>query len=227
MKYAFAKFALVAAVVMAFAADASAQGRGRRGGNWGGNWNNASGYYPAANSGWYSPSGYSNWNYPVTYGNSWYGQGGYRSYYTPSYSYYTPSYSYSTPSYSYSTPSYSYYTTPSNSVVTSNPVITQTSFYEPSDSRKSLLTVIVPTTDAQVWLNGTLMSSQGIERLYSSPPLDAGNYTYSVKAQWMMDGKPVEQLRDVTVRAGQRSSVDFRQSSGQPAPLPVPQQPLK
>jgi uncharacterized protein (TIGR03000 family) len=208
MRYAFAKLALVTTVLTVFAADATAQGRGRRGG--GNIWNNvASWYLPSANTGWYVPGTYSNWNYPVTYGDSWSGRGGYRSYYTPSYSYYTPS--------------YSYYTTPSTAVVTSNPVITQTSFYEPSDSRKSLLTVIVPTTDAQVWLNGTLMSSQGFERNYSSPPLETGlNYTYSVKAQWMVDGRPVEQLRDVTVRAGQRSTVDFRQPSGQPAPLPVP-----
>lgn len=202
MRYAFAKIALVGAVFMAFAADASAQGRGWRGGR---NWNNvASWYYPAASTGWYYPSSYSTWNYPATYGSTWYGRGGYRSYYTPS---------------------YSYYTTPSTTVVTSDPVITQTSFYEPSDSRKSLLTVIVPTSDAQLWLNGTLMNTQGIERSFSSPPLDLGvNYSYSVKAQWTVDGKPFEQLRDVTVRAGQQSTVDFRQSSTQSTPLPIPQQ---
>lgn len=206
MRNAFAKIALVAAVFLAVATDASAQGRGRRGANW----NNSSWYYPIVSNGWYSPSSYSYWNYPVTYGNSWYGRGGYRSYYTPSYSYYTPSYS---------------YYPPSTTVVTSDPVISQTSFYEPSDSRKSLLTVIVPTSDTQIWLNGTLMSSQGFERNYSSPPLEAGlNYTYSVKAQWMIDGKPVEQLRDVTVRAGQRSTVDFRLPAGQPVPSPALQQ---
>jgi uncharacterized protein (TIGR03000 family) len=201
MRVAFAKIALVAAVFTAFSADASAQGRGRRGG-----W-----YYPAANTGWYYPSNYSNWNYPVAYGDSWYGRGGYRSYYTPSYSYYPPSNS---------------YYTPNTTVVTNNPVIAQTSYYEPSDSRKALLTVIVPASDAQIWLNGTLMSSQGFERNYSSPPLDLGvNYTYSVKAQWTRDGKPVEQLRDVTVRAGQRSTVDFRESLGVTSvPLPVPLQ---
>lgn len=202
MKFAFAKIALVAAVFMAFEADASAQGRGRRGVNWG-KWNNSSWYYPAANTGWYYPSSYSTWNDPVTYNSSWYGRGRYRTYYTPS---------------------YSYSTTP-GTVVTSDPVITQTSYYESGDSRKSLLTVIVPASDAQIWLNGTLMSTQGIERNFSSPPLDAGvNYTYSVKAQWSVDGKPVEQLRDVTVRAGQRSTVDFRQQPSQIAPLPIPTQ---
>jgi uncharacterized protein (TIGR03000 family) len=200
MKFAYAKIALVAAVLGTFAADASAQGRGRRGVNWN---NVVSWYYPAVNSGWYSPSSYSNWGYPGTYNSSWYGRGGNRTYYTPNYWYSTPTYSYYSPLvYSYTTP---------GTVVTSDP-------------RKSLLNVIVPTADAQLWLNGTLMSSQGFERNFSSPPLETGvNYTYSVKVQWMMDGKPVEQIRDVTVRAGQRSSVDFRTSPGQTAPQPVPQ----
>lgn len=201
MKYAFAKFALVAAVFTAFESDASAQGRGRRASGF--YWTNPTWVNPSVNTGWYYPSTYSRWDDPVTYGSYWNGRGRNRTYYQPY-----------------------YYTTPNTgTVVTSDPVITQTSYYEPSDARKSLLTVIVPASDAQLWLNGTQMNSQGIERNFSSPPLDFGvNYKYTVKAQWTMDGKPVEQVRDVTVRAGQRSTVDFRSQSGQPAPAPVPQQ---
>jgi len=165
------------------------------------------------------------------YGNGYYGS----SYYSPSY--YNSGYAYS-PSYgSYSyVPNYSYAPSPgydSNQVYPSAPAAvtgyaqspdysiqanpstpsatTQQSLYysPPQTDNSAQIRVLVPA-GAQVWVGGELTSQTGSERVFSSPVIQPGRtYTYEVKARWMQEGEPVEQVKQVRVQANQTTTVDF------------------
>jgi uncharacterized protein (TIGR03000 family) len=58
----------------------------------------------------------------------------------------------------------------------------------------------------------------GKDRLFVSPPLLPGyTYQYQVRASWTVDGEPVTQVRDITVRPGQNVTVELRgPAPGQP-----------
>ena len=97
----------------------------------------------------------------------------------------------------------------------------------------ALLKVQVPL-DAEIWLEGQQMRSTGRLRHYRSPPLNpAKGYAYEVRARWTFDGKPVEDVRHVAIRAGGISLVDFthldplvpRPSQPKDAPKPTPAAP--
>ncbi len=88
------------------------------------------------------------------------------------------------------------------------------------DPRAAHLDVHVPA-DAEVWLEGLKTHQTGEERHFTSPALIADqDYVYEVRAKWTEDGRPVEQSRSVSVRAGQRVRIDFL--SSEPEGLPVP-----
>jgi uncharacterized protein (TIGR03000 family) len=71
------------------------------------------------------------------------------------------------------------------------------------------ITVIVPA-DAEVFFDGNPTKQTGTQRVFDSPPLKPGSrYTYSVRARWTADGRPVDQTRSVPVRAGAQIRVDF------------------
>jgi uncharacterized protein (TIGR03000 family) len=73
----------------------------------------------------------------------------------------------------------------------------------------ALLQVHVPA-DAEVWLEGQKMRSTCLRRHYRSPPLDpVKGYAYEVRARWQHDGKPIEDVRHVAIRAGATVLVDF------------------
>jgi uncharacterized protein (TIGR03000 family) len=73
----------------------------------------------------------------------------------------------------------------------------------------ALLKVQVPE-NAEIWLEGQKMRSIGAQRHYRSPPLDpAKDYVYEVRARWLVDGKPYEDVRHVAIRAGATIAVDF------------------
>jgi uncharacterized protein (TIGR03000 family) len=79
----------------------------------------------------------------------------------------------------------------------------------PSMPLTALLKVQVPL-EADVWLEGQKMRSGGRLRHYRSPPLDpAKGYIYEVRARWMFDDKPVEDVRHIAIRAGAIALVDF------------------
>jgi len=197
--------ATLAGSIAATATDALGQYRGGRGYGWGGN------------GGW---SGYGrNWGYngyTGGYTNGYYGSG-YNYYHSPYYSNYSGSYyapivpqTYESPSYYYSVPSTSGTVAPAG--------------YSTTDSASTLATinVLLPVADADVWLGSTQTTSRGTQRTFQSPPLQPGmDYSYTVKAHWVENGKPIDQAREVTVRAGQTSTVDFRTSSqAEQVPLP-------
>jgi uncharacterized protein (TIGR03000 family) len=72
-----------------------------------------------------------------------------------------------------------------------------------------LLTIYVPY-DAKIEVNGLPTRSEGSRRQYVSYGLKPGfNYKYEVRAQVIRDGKPVEDVRTVTLTAGSREMVTF------------------
>jgi uncharacterized protein (TIGR03000 family) len=72
-----------------------------------------------------------------------------------------------------------------------------------------MLAVSVPE-DAKVFVNGQPTTSTGNERQYVSRDLVSGmNYTYEVKAEVVRDGKTVEQVKRVSLRAGETSDLAF------------------
>jgi uncharacterized protein (TIGR03000 family) len=84
------------------------------------------------------------------------------------------------------------------------------------------LTVVVPTVEAQVWIGDSPTTQQGTQRLFHSPALEPGkNFIYTIKARWMENGQAVERERQVTVQAGERIMVNFRESPGEAAPAPA------
>jgi len=74
------------------------------------------------------------------------------------------------------------------------------------------ITVMVPTADAQVWFEDTALPQTGKERTFKAPiPNDGQSHTYNIKARWTNEsGKAVEKTVQVTVKAGQTSTADFR-----------------
>jgi len=75
-----------------------------------------------------------------------------------------------------------------------------------------IITVMVPTADAQVWFEDTALPQTGKERTFKAPiPNDGQSHTYNIKAKWTNEsGKSVEKTVQVTVKSGQTSTADFR-----------------
>jgi uncharacterized protein (TIGR03000 family) len=89
-----------------------------------------------------------------------------------------------------------------------------------TDKANAEITVIVPAS-AEVLFDGSPTTSRGTERTYLTPLLEPGkNYYYEVVARWTVDGKPVEQKRKVSVKAGARVRVDFTTTSSETGTAP-------
>lgn len=72
-----------------------------------------------------------------------------------------------------------------------------------------LLAVNVPE-DAKIYVNGTATSSMGEARQYVSRDLQRGyNYTYEVRAEVVRDGRTVEQVKEINLRAGETANLAF------------------
>ncbi len=79
----------------------------------------------------------------------------------------------------------------------------------PVPGNSGLLTIWVPH-DAKVIINGMNTRSQGGRRQYVSYGLQPGfDYKYEVRAQVVRNGQLLEDVRTVTLTAGQRDSVAF------------------
>jgi uncharacterized protein (TIGR03000 family) len=75
------------------------------------------------------------------------------------------------------------------------------------------VTVNVPS-DAQVWFDGSAMASSNRRvRLFQSPPLRPGRYTYEIRARWQEFGREVNQTQKVAFAPGDQVWLDF------PAPV--------
>jgi uncharacterized protein (TIGR03000 family) len=73
------------------------------------------------------------------------------------------------------------------------------------------LMVILPTRDAELWVNDTFMTKQGSSRSFISPFLIPGkHFVYDLKVRYKnKQGRVVEQLRSIIVQAGSSDIVDF------------------
>jgi uncharacterized protein (TIGR03000 family) len=68
--------------------------------------------------------------------------------------------------------------------------------------------------NAEVWLEKEKMAGTGLERVFVSPPVAPGKmHIYSLRATWIENGKPVEQVRVVGVKAGETARVNFVSAS--------------
>ncbi len=82
-------------------------------------------------------------------------------------------------------------------------------FYRPVDSDSGMLLVSVPA-DARVFVNGKQTTSTGVDRQYISRGLQLGQqYAYEVRAEFVRDGKPVTETRNVQLTGGAMSSLSF------------------
>jgi len=134
------------------------------------------------------------WGYPYNDYGFGYGYGGY------GYGGFYPSPYYDYGAYSLA-PTYSY-----------GPTFGAPSIAAPNTEMGAQLDVLVPDPNATVWFDGQQTASQGMTRYFDSPALPPGReFTYTVKAAWTERGQSVVQERVVTVRAGSRVVVDFRQ----------------
>jgi uncharacterized protein (TIGR03000 family) len=158
-------------------------GGGGWGGGRGGGWGGGRGYYGRG----YYGSGFGLYlGSPYYYG---YGSPYYGSYYDygPSTYIIERSSSYVDPSYSYAPPA------------SENP-------------NAVMLEVRVPE-NAQVWVAGDKTNQTGAVRHFVSPPLEAGTYTYEIRARWTdATGKSVERTKTLDVQAGSRLGVDFNKT---------------
>lgn len=87
--------------------------------------------------------------------------------------------------------------------------------------------VVVPSADAQVWVEGVEMASRGTNRVLESPELAPGrSYTYTIRASWNQGNQTVGDERKVDVVPGQTFSVDFTRAAprGNAERMPAPKQ---
>jgi uncharacterized protein (TIGR03000 family) len=202
--------ALAGILGLLLCSDAHAQrgGGGKRGG--GGSRPNA---YPGYNSGYnhnYGSyrGGYSN---GITFGVGL-GYGIQPQYYNRSYYPYSSSYDYPSQGTTYYTTPSVVYSTPNVVYTPSSPIYDITTVSAEVTTGRAIIEVTVPAADAKVLFGTTVMEQQqGKERRYESTEIALGqNFTYTITARWMNDGKPMEQVQKVDVMAGKTSKAIFR-----------------
>lgn len=160
------------------------------------------GYYPYYGLGLGWGLGYPYYGY-----GSGYPYYGYSSYYYP-YS----SYGYSYPSYSgidYTPPAEVYTDDSDVAPIGNAEQYTSTSKLDALNDNRAHITIRVPDENAVLTVNGLQMASTGKERYFQSPELTSGEYSYDVKAQWQVNGKPVTETKKVLVRPNTQSYVNF------------------
>lgn len=77
---------------------------------------------------------------------------------------------------------------------------------------RAQIRVLLPSPNAKLWLNDTPTRQQGACRVFVSPPLGEASgytYTYVLKASWLEKGREVTRAKQVRVRPGQETLVDF------------------
>jgi uncharacterized protein (TIGR03000 family) len=68
--------------------------------------------------------------------------------------------------------------------------------------------VVTLPAEAKLTVDGQPTTSTSTRRVFVSPALTPGNeYTYTLKAEFAQDGKPVQVTKEITVRAGLETKV--------------------
>jgi uncharacterized protein (TIGR03000 family) len=78
-------------------------------------------------------------------------------------------------------------------------------------AKKRIILIVKVPADAQIEVDGAPTKATGEVRKFKSPELDVGkDYSYTIKATWTRNGKPIVVERKVAVRAGEETEVDLR-----------------
>lgn len=105
----------------------------------------------------------------------------------------------------YSVPSYVPYPMP-----TAGPAGPESEATRPTHADRAALHITVPDDNAVIYFDGDKMLGAGHDRLVMTPTIEPGHeFKFQVEATWTEDGKPVTQLREGTVTAGDEVDVDF------------------
>jgi uncharacterized protein (TIGR03000 family) len=98
---------------------------------------------------------------------------------------------------------------PAGNVIFAEPAVAT----PPPDATRIRLTVRLPDAAAEVWIEQTAMKGDGPERVFDSPPLQAGKtYRYELVANWKENGESKAESRTVTAVPGEGKVIDFTQS---------------
>lgn len=171
----------------------------------GGNWNRGWGGW-----GWGLGLGYyGGWGWPYSYGYGYPYYGWYSSY--PSYDYYSyPSYDYYNYGYPYAASDSGL--APLGSYATTTPYPGSEESMMPAQAINEVTVNVEVPSNAQVWFEGQKTNETGSSRTFVSPPVNPNQeYIYHIRARWQQNGKTMDQTKNVTVHAGDRITVDFRQ----------------
>jgi uncharacterized protein (TIGR03000 family) len=107
-------------------------------------------------------------------------------------------------------------------VIPSTPVVPSTPAKpEKEDGKKTSIDNAAPATivvnvpaDARLTVDGEATTSTSTPRVFVSPTLQAGReYNYTLKAEFVKNGKPVTVSKEVAVRAGQETRVTLDAAS--------------
>jgi uncharacterized protein (TIGR03000 family) len=212
MRKAIYILSLAAIAMAALANGAAAQ---HRGGGHGGGGGGHGGWSDGHSGDWHGHDhgGTSVWIAPA-FGFGYYGGWG-RGYYSSPYYYgydYGPSYYYSSPDY-YSSPNYYY----SDSVTQVPPIDYRQSSY--ADPNSASITVVVPNPNAEVWFDDAPTQQRGMQRVFTTPALQKSG-TYTIRARWTENGRPMDQTRQVRVQPGQSATVNFQAPASEELPAP-------
>jgi len=118
-------------------------------------------------------------------------------------------------------------TTQSNTNTTATTTDPRRSFYPPAEAdRAAVIDLRLSSPTAQVFFDDRATTQQGTVRQYVTPPLEADKeYTYQVRIRWSpngANGQPLEETRQVQVKAGGRVQLELMQPSGQAEAAPAP-----
>jgi uncharacterized protein (TIGR03000 family) len=80
----------------------------------------------------------------------------------------------------------------------------------PATSAQPVLINVTVPPDAEIWFDGAPTTQKGSVRQFVSPPISAGqNYSYQLNVRWLSGGRQVDETRRLSVRAGDRVSINF------------------
>jgi uncharacterized protein (TIGR03000 family) len=84
----------------------------------------------------------------------------------------------------------------------------------PIEKSPAIVRVILPHSQARVWIADYATVSTGTEREFKSPPIALGTiYMYNLRVAWTESGREILQERTVFLNPGQTTIVDFRQAT--------------
>ena len=104
---------------------------------------------------------------------------------------------------------------------TSNPVDDASIQPDPASDSTALLTILVPTPDAELIFDGVPANERGPEREFRTPAIEKGqSFSYELKTRWIENGREVERAKKVSFKAGDTILVDLREDEPKPEVKP-------